>query len=466
MKSKQASQVSPEKATAEISAEQSVAGTNQSNIEWFRDASPYINAHRQKTLVLALPSGWLDSELLPTLTHDLSLLNHLGIRLVLCFGLRHQVNEQLSRSDHPVQIVDGKRVTSAEALQAIVTEAGIARHKLETRLSMGLPNTPMSGSRLSVSSGNFVTAKPFGVHSGIDFLYTGSVREIHAQAIISLLDAGHLVLLPPLGYSLTGEVFNITVNEVASHCAIALRADKLLYFVDSLPVDENKNPVREASARDMEQLCTTSKGASQSGGKDNDLQHILPHALKACRHGVERVHLLKSDDPEALLTELFTRNGSGTLITAGHWEHIRKANIEDVAGIIELIKPLQSNGSLLRRSREQLELDIHHFYVSERDGMVISCAAMYTDHESACAEIACLVTHPAYQGEGRADQLLLHLEKLARQSGHRAARVLSTHTGHWFVERGYVESQPEELPSARRASYNHQRNSKIYLKHL
>lgn len=433
-------------------------------IDWFRAASPYINAHRQKTLVLALPGEWLESELLPTLTHDLTLLSHLGLRLVVCFGLRNQVDQQLAVSDQPSRIIDGRRVTNREALEAIISSAGIARNDLEARLSMGLPNTPMAGARLSVSSGNFITAQPFGVHQGVDFEHTGSVREVHHAAIKSLLDAGHLVLVPPLGYSLTGDVFNVTVNELASECAIALEADKLVFFVESLPTDASGEAIRQISARNIENLAD--EAYDKLAGKEllSDLQWIIPQAMHACRNGVERVHLLDSHDPNALLSELFTRDGSGTLITATMWESIRPASIQDVGGIIALIEPLQASGSLVNRSREQLELDIEQFVVSERDGMVVSCAAMYADEESDCVEIACLATHPDYQGEGRADQLLSHLENQARQAGYQSARVLSTHAGHWFVERGYTELLPDELPESRRASYNQQRNSKIYLK--
>lgn len=439
-------------------------------IDWFRAASPYINAHRGKTLVMALPGEWIHSELLPTLIHDLTLLSHLGIRLVVCFGLRAQVDEVLARSSMPSAIVAGRRVTDEPALKAIIEAAGIIRNTLESRLSMGLPNTPMAGARLSVSSGNYVTAQPFGIHAGVDFQHTGSVREVHVSAITALLDAGHLVLLPPLGYSLTGDVFNITVSELAASVAISLKADKLVFLVNQLPADENNKPLRQASVGRLERLqgagSATTANHSDTTGNDSDLTSIIPHVINACRQGVDRVHLLRSDDHNALLCELFTRDGSGTMVTASRWEHIRPATIKDVGGIIELIEPLQINGTLVSRSREQLELDIEQFVVSERDGTVVACAAMYPDKPSNAVEIACIATHPRYRGEGRADQLLAHLETQARDMGYLHARLLSTRTGHWFVERGYVELPADNLPPGRRASYNQQRNSKVYQKSL
>ena len=437
-------------------------------IDWFRAASPYINAHRGKTLVLALPGEWLRSELLPTLTHDLTLLNHLGLRLVVCFGLRAQVDEQLAQEQVRSAIVAGRRVTDAPALRAIIEASGVTRNALESRLSMGLPNTPMAGAHLSVSSGNYVTAQPFGVHGGVDFQHTGSVREVHATAITALLDAGHVVLLPPLAYSVTGDVFNVTVSELASAVAQSLAADKLVFLVDKLPLDDAGQVLRQASAHHLAHWHDARLAGDQPDmpASDSDLNSLVPHAIQACRNGVERVHLLRNNDRNALLCELFTRDGSGTMITATSWEHIRPASIQDVGGIIELIEPLQANGTLINRSREQLELDIERFVISERDGMVVACAAMYPDKASQSIEIACIATHPSYRGEGRADQLITHIELRARQEGYQLARVLSTRTGHWFVERGYVEVAPDTLPPTRRAGYNQQRNSKIYQKVL
>ena len=439
-------------------------------IRWFREASPYINAHRGKTIVFSLPGEVLQSALLPTLCHDLTLLSHLGLRLVLCFGLRVQVEDSLKVRGGESDIVDGRRITDGETLKTIISEAGIARNELEARLSMVLPNTPMAGARLSVASGNYVTAQPFGIHNGVDFQHTGSVREVHGAALNALLDAGNVVLLPPLGFSLTGDVFNITVNEVACECARELDADKLVFFVDQLPVDPQGEDIRQASASDVERLaCLSPFDNGTHLDKEDDSasrarNETFQQAVNACRQGIERVHLLRHDDPDALLRELFSRDGSGTLITRERWEHIRTANNRDVFGIIELIEPLQADGTLAPRSREQLELDLEHFVVSERDGTVVACGALFTDDKQ--AEIACLATHQAYRGEGRADQILQLLEDKAKRAGCDSVRLLSTRTGHWFVERGFSEVSPDALPDTRRESYNHQRNSKVYVKPL
>jgi len=441
--------------------------TNDLAIQWFREASPYIKAHRGATMVLCLPDSLLESTLFDNLIPDLTLLSHLGVRLVLGFGLRAQVDAKLEALQAESRVIDGRRVTDDEALNVILTSAGKMRANFESKLSMGLPNTPMAGARLSVCSGNFVTAQPFGVHDGVDYQHTGTVRQVHSKELQSHLASGNIVLLPPLGYSLTGDIFNLPAEEVCSEASIALKADKLIFFVDKLPVDVDGEDIREASANTMERLAPQQSGEA--------LMRSLTRAVKASRKGVARVHLLKLSDPNALLKELFTRDGGGTLITAERWEHLRSATVQDVNGIIKLIEPLQNNGTLAPRTREQLELDIEHFVVCEREGMVIACAALFVDTPAgadanagadAVGEIACVVTHPDYRGQGRAGDLIAHLENKARTQNVHSMMLFSTRAAHWFIERGYSQKSEDSMPRPKKIDYDKRRNSKVFVKPL
>lgn len=430
-------------------------------IRWFREATPYIKAHRGSTMVLCLPDTLLEDALFDSLIPDLALLSHLGVQLVLGFGLRSQINTKLQEQQSSSTVVDGLRVTDTNVLNEIVTAAGQTRTKFESVLSMGLPNTPMAGARLSVCSGNFVTAQPFGVLNGIDYQYTGTVRQVHGAEIRTHLSSGKIVLLPPIGYSLTGDVFNLQAEEIATQSAIELKADKLIFFVDSLPLDADGNTIREASANTMERLAPQQI--------NDDLMRTLNRAISACRKGVSRVHLLSLRDPNALLRELFTRDGGGTLVTAERWENLRSASVEDISGIIELIAPLQESGTLATRSREQLESDVEHFVVCERDGMIIACAALFVDTtttEHALGEIACVATHPDYRGQGRAAELIDNLENRARSQQVKNLLLLSTRAAHWFIERGYAEQAPENIPQLRKLSYDENRKSKVFIKQL
>ena len=434
-------------------------------IDWFRQASPYINAHRQRTLVLCFDASDTETPRFATLIHDLALLSHLGVRLVLVFGLRSRIATELATAGIEPRFHHHLRITDDASLARIVTAVAETRIAIEAKLSMGLPNTPMSGAHLSVASGNFVTAQPYGVHDGIDHLLTGTVRQIHANAIRRQIENRQLVLLSPLGYSRTGEVFNVLAEDVAMHAAIALKAEKLAYL---LPESF------DAAANDALVDCSVSEAAlllSNNVEMPAWQRRVLNKAVQACHGGVARVHLLSQQDPDALLRELFTHDGAGTLISADDYDTLRSARTGDIGGILELVRPLEQNGTLAQRSREQLELDIDHFVVSERDGLITACGALlpivtHDDTEASSAEIACLATHPEYRNHGRAEKLLRYLERKALAGGIQQLFLLTTRTGHWFVEHGFEPVAADALPLQRQARYDEQRNSKVLVKYL
>ncbi len=229
----------------------------------------------------------------------------------------------------------------------------------------------MSGAQISVDSGNFVTAKPLGIIDGVDYQHTGEVRRINTTALQQRLDAGAMVLISPLGYSPTGEVFNLNAADVAAAIATEIKADKLIFLTDNKLVDSRRKLIESLVPAEADALLRRRKSL------DEQLRRVLANAACACRHGVSRTHILPRKQDGVLLTELFTRDGSGTLITAEQWETLRQASIDDATGILELIRPLEEAGVLVRRSREYIETEIGQFIVIERDGAIIGCAALY-----------------------------------------------------------------------------------------
>ncbi|HEY5602123.1 MAG TPA: amino-acid N-acetyltransferase [Gammaproteobacteria bacterium] len=427
----------------------------------FRNSAPYINAFRGRTFVLVFSGEALLADNFNTLVHDFALLHSLGIRLALVYGARPQIDRRLKQQGISTPLHNNIRITGAPALQCVKEAVGSARADIEALLSMGLANSPMAGVRLRVTSGNFVIAKPYGVRDGIDYLHTGEIRRIDAPAIHKQLDNGAIVLLAPLGYSPTGEIFNVTAESVATAAAMALNADKLIYLTEGLQiVDDQQQALRELSMHAAQQLLEVQSGLS------DDIHRILTSAIEVCQYGVRRVHILDRKMDGALLKELFTRDGAGTLINRDHYEDTRPAVIDDVQGILELIKPLEQQGVLVRRSRERLETEINRFVVVERDGMIVACGALYPMQDSAMGELACLAVHPDYQKQGRGDALLGFIESQARQQKLKQLFVLSTQTSHWFRERGFEPSDTEALPAQRQAMYNYQRNSKVFIKQL
>ena len=430
-------------------------------VQWFRQASPYINAHRGKTFVVLISGEAVEADSFSSLIHDLALLHSLGIRLVLAHGARPQVEERLHEAGRQLRYVNGLRLTEGDDLRYVKQAVGRVRIRIEARLSLGIANSPMHGARLRVVSGNLVTARPLGIRDGIDYGFTGEVRRIDDRAIRLWLDQDAIVLLSPLGYSPTGEIFNLSAEDVATATAIALRADKLLILSEGRELrDPAGQLIRELSPSDAERLF------AQSPALAEDHARYLRQALRACQAGVRRVHLLSRRRNGALLLELFTRDGVGTMLTADIYEGLRPATIDDVGGMLELIQPLEEDGTLVRRSRERLEMEIDRFNLLERDGAIIGCAALYPFPAERLGELACVAVQPAYRSRGRADALLHCIERQARTQGLERLFVLTTRAAHWFRERGFEPAEVADLPVQKQALYNWRRRSKVFIKIL
>lgn len=414
---------------------------------WFRTAAPYIHAHRGATFVIAFDGETIDSQGFDPLLHDIAILSSLGIKLVLVYGARPQIEAQCEQQDIPVHYHSGLRITDDASLKVAKAVIGKLRLEIESKLSFGLPHTPMADARVRCTSGNLVTARPAGILDGVDLGHTGEVRRIDTDGINQQLGLGNIVLLPPLGYSLTGEVFNLPAEAIATAVAVSLQADKLIFIGHS-----NRDLPRELTL--------------QQARENLNAHPSIGAAVRACESGVSRVHLLDRAQDGALLQELFSRDGAGTLLTATSFETTRQATIEDVGGILELLQPLEANGTLVKRSRELLEREIDHFTVMERDGTVVACAALYPYPENAMAELACLAVSNSYQSKGRGKQLLATLEQSARDAGLGYLYVLTTQTAHWFLEHGFTQAEIVDLPVAKQALYNYQRNSRVFRKQL
>jgi amino-acid N-acetyltransferase len=424
----------------------------QQYVGWFREASPYIHRFRGETFVIVFDGDLVRDGRLAHLAHDIALLVSLGIHVVIVHGASPQIDAALERMDLPTERVGGRRITERKALAPLMEAVGAVRIEIEAALSQGTDATPMAGARLRVVSGNFVIGRPIGVIDGIDFQYTGTVRRIESEAIRRHLDSGDLVLLSPVAFSPTGEIFNVLATEVAARTAVGLSASKIIVL--------GKSPeIRNRQGELLRQITL------------NDAQKMRPVApmtdlLTACEQGVSRIHLVDRDRDGALLLELFSRDGVGTLISKDPFEHIRPATLDDLVEILGIIRPLEDGGVLVRRPMERIEMELAKFVVTERDRSVIGCVALYPYAEDGMAEMACLAIVPEYQREGRGDQLLAWCQKETRKMGLNRLFVLTTQSSHWFLERGFRLAELDDLPSLRKTLYNGDRKSQILIKDL
>ena len=424
-------------------------------IKWFRNSAPYINAHRGKTFVLMISGEAIAHPNFDNIIHDIALLNSLGVNLVLIHGARPQIEARVQQRGIESRFHHDLRITDSGTLACVCDAAGSVRAHIEALLSMGVANSPMHGAAIRVVSGNYVTARPIGVIDGVDLEHTGQVRRIDVEAIQRQLAQDNVVLISPLGYSPTGEIFNVTLEDVVVETAASIRADKLVVFDDMAGAIDAGELIRE---------CELSEARSLLGRVENPCG--LHTVVRAAERGVPRCHLIGYTEDGALLEELYTRDGAGTLISSDDYEELATATIDDVGGILEIIAPLEQDGILVKRSREVLETEIHCFRVIKRDGVVIACAALYPYPDQSSGEIACVATHPDYRRSDRGERLLRSLEKQARQMGLSSVFVLTTRTAHWFQEQGFVPSSIDALPPGKQQLYNFQRNSKVFSKAL
>lgn len=434
---------------------------SSSFVNWFRGSSPYIHAHRNRTFVIYFGGEAILDASLNNLVHDFALLNSLGIRLVLIHGIRPQIDLRLKKQNLPSLFHEQLRITDAAALQCVKEAAGLARVEIESLLSLGVANSPMSGAKIRVISGNFVTAQPQGVINGIDLQYTGKVRHVDKTAIQQQLDLDHVVLISPVGYSPSGDLFNLSAEQLATDVAITLQAEKLI-----LMTEQSCHSIESGQLIAQMTTAETQAFIDHEPRLKFSTKHALQLAIKGCKAGVNRVHILNRKEDGALLTELFSRDGIGTLISSTEFESIRPATLNDIPGILELITPLEQQGLLVARSEEHLEININDYIVIERDGLIIGCTALHKITNSHVGLIACMAIHPDYRKAARGNQLLERLLIKAKQSSLRQLFALSTQTMHWFKERGFQESHFNELPHALQENYDHLRNSKVLKKNV
>ncbi len=429
-------------------------------VAWLRKVAPYVHAHRGKTFVVAFSGSLIEAGALTALIQDVSLLNAMGIRIVLIHGSRPQVQAQLALKGVESRFHNDVRITDAAALECVKEAAGEIRLDIEAAFSQGLPSTPMAHSKVRVVSGNFVTARPMGVIDGIDLALTGVVRKVDTEALRFVLANGGLVLLSPLGFSPTGEAFNLTMEDVACSVATALKADKLVLLTETSGIaDADGHLLNELSVEDAERML----GAGEVSG---DAAFNLRYAVRACRGGVARAHILSYALDGGLLVELFTHEGVGTMVAPEDLEKMRDATPDDVGGIIKLIEPLEADGTLVKRPRELIEREIDRFTVLEHDGFIFGCAALYPFPRDKSGELACLTVHPQYQGYGDGERLMKRIEAKAKAAGIERLFVLTTRTAHFFIKRGFKPATVDDLPPTRQHMYNWQRRSQVLVKTL
>jgi amino-acid N-acetyltransferase len=439
-------------------------------VPWFRSVAPYIHKFRNQTFVVGIAGEAIAAGKLQSLAQDLAMIQSMGVKIVLVHGFRPQVAEQLKAKGHAPKYSQGIRITDEVALDCAQEAAGQLRYEIEAAFSQGLPNTPMADSTVRVISGNFLTARPVGIVDGVDFQHSGVVRKVDTAGITKTLDMGAMVLLSPFGFSPTGDAFNLAMEEVATSVATALQADKLI-FLTEVPGIRMKplEPIGEDNPIDTELPLAAAEALLKhlpTANQPSDVAFYLQHCVKACKGGVERSHIIPYAVDGAILLEVYVHDGIGTMVVDEKLESLREAGVDDVGGILQLIEPFEKDGTLVKRSRTEIERDIGNYTIIEHDGVIFACAALYPYPEAKTAEMAALTVSPDVQGQGDGERVLKRVEQRAKAAGLDSIFVLTTRTMHWFIKRGFVQVDPDWLPEARKRKYNWDRKSQVLVKKL
>ncbi|MDO4998425.1 MAG: amino-acid N-acetyltransferase [Neisseria sp.] len=426
-------------------------------VHYFREAAPYLDDLRGKTLVIGIASPLLSGNTLRSLAGDIKWLASLGVRVVIAYGSFTQLNDLAAENNITLTQHQGKHIADETVLRLAKFAVGQLHSDLLAALSSGLAGSLQRGKRLAVRSGNYVSAKSCGVLNGVDMMYTGSVRKVDSTAIRQDLDAAGCVLIAPLASALSGQVFHLSMPDLAQACALALQAEKLIFVLEEDGIcTADGNLLTNLSAREAREHL-------QQNSISNTQNAVLQAAVEAVENGVARCQIISGKTDGALLSELFTRDGTGTSIARNAFVSIRAAEYSDIADIINLTRPLEEKGVLLPRSRQYFEQHIHEFFVLEHDRHIYGCVALKLFAAEQVAELACLVVSPKAQDGGYGELLLAHLQQISRERGAKRLIALTTHTSDWFRERGFSEAELEVLPSARLTSYlASQRQSKIF----
>lgn len=432
----------------------------------FYQSAPYIASHRGTVVVLHVNGHIIGSPaILDAVMGDVAILHLLGVSVVLVAGVKQLLDLRIARERRAVHYHEGVRVTDDQTLRDLKELSGYARFEIESALARGFSGKP-GNSGISVVSGNFFySGKPLGVRGGVDYRFSGEVRRIEVENVQRRLEQGDVVLLTSLGYSPSGEVFSVPSELLAAECAAQMRAAKLVFFTDGQVVLDTRSgsPVQSLQLREAQRMLEGRLSGEDSGsaGSVSALMRLVERSVRALLGGVKRAHLIPSTRG-ALLKELYTNAGAGMLVSRDVYEGIRPATAADVRAVESIIRPLELEGVLVPRSRDQLEKDMADCFVLARDTAVLACG-MLKRYGDMC-EVCCLAVDPANRKAGRGEILLAYLERRALLLGVTQVFILSTRTMQWFEERGFVEADPAVLPEQRK--YDPARGSKVYVKRL
>ena len=414
----------------------------------------YVTRFRDKIFVIAIDGEILGSENFANILLDIAVLRSLNIKVVLVHGAGMQIEQAAFEQGIEVSNFDGTGVVDEATLQLSINVA----IRLTNEIMEGLTQVD-----LRAAYANCVIAHPFGILHGVDYQYSGKIERVDTKILELFLNQEIVPVIPPLGFDGEGRTFRVNSDLVAMEIAEALHAAKIIFLspFDGLEIDGQR--IGHLVAPELEELLKEEKN-----NLPKSLCSKLEHAAQACMYGVPRVHLLNGNVNEALLAEIFSNGGVGTMIYSNEYEQIRRLYKKDIRAVMSLIQQSVRSEELVRRTRAEILASVDDYWVLEIDRHIAGCVAMYPYPEQKIAELACLYVSRSDENQGLGRKLMSFVENLARQRGYLKLFALSTQAFVYLQQKGgFTEAGPEILPPARRAKYESSgRNSRVLVKNL
>ena len=412
----------------------------------------YVPRFRERIFVVAIDGEIVASPNFANILLDLAVLRSLSIKVILVHGAGLQIAQLAAERGVAISNSDGTGITDEVTLK-ISLEAAT---NVMNEIMQGLTSVD-----LRAAYSNAIIAHPAGILGGVDFLNTGRVERVDTKSLHLFLTEGIIPLVPPIGYDGEGKTFRVNSDAIALEVAEAMQAMKVLYLSSSEGVVVDGELVGQLSIAEAEDFVKKKRGAY-----DASLLSKLDHAARACRLGVARVHLLNGLRDEALLSEVFSQEGIGTMVYSNEYQQIRRVFKKDVRAVMTLIRQSVDNEELVKRTRADIVVHLEDYWVLELDRNLVGCVALHVYPEHQLAELACLYVHKNYEGEGYGKKLMTFAEQLAAEKGAKQIVALSTQAFNYFQQKGgYAEVTPDVLPPERRKKYDASaRKSKVMLK--
>jgi len=447
----------------QIFSDMPVDWNGQDPVPALREALGYISRYRGETFVIKLESGLLEDPVFPSLARDVALLHRMGVRIVVVPGSRRQIDLVLKAYGVETRIVDETRITSEESLPLV----NLAAFDVCNRLM-----TAFSESGLNALIGNWVKARAVGVLHGVDYQHTGVVQGLRTDTLRELLDREFIPILPNIGWSNNGRPYNVSSTQLAMEVAVQLGAAKLFFLCDEKPTSAegldlpSEVEVREnglisrLSISQVQELLDRNPQALHQPQRD-----YFRRSLDACRRGVGRAHIVDGNREGALLREVFSRDGLGTMIYVSEHENIRRAEPADIPDMLRTMEPYVARGILVPRTAAIVQEKLEDYAVYDVDGFVQGCAALHP-YSGNMAEIAAVAVAEGNRRGGVGRRLVQYQMQRAQQLGIGKLFLLTTQTSDWFADLGFVRGEVADLPDEKREAYNRERASLVYVRDL